>query len=251
MTAWADLTVLLESAPGEYSACVWNADGACVYGYHEDVARSAASLIKVPLSIAVLDAQPMIDLDERVTLNEADRVEGEGSFDRAPAGTTKTVCELIAHSLIESDNTASNLLIDRVGFDAVSRLAERVSRHTRLQRKFMDFDALVAGRDNLTTAVDMCAWFHHLRQPNYTFLLDVLEQALGDGKLEVGLPPGTRIAHKVGDLPGVEHNAGIVYAPRGLYIVAVLAVRLPDAQTGKQTIAATSRLIWNVMTNNE
>jgi beta-lactamase class A len=119
--------------------------------------------------------------------------------------------------------------------------------HTRLRRQFMDYVALAAGRDNTTTAAEMCALLDRLRQPQYASLLALLRRAVGDGKLEAGIPPGTPIAHKVGDLPGVEHDAGVIFAPNGPYIVAALSVNLPDIERGRQTIAAASRLVWQLM----
>jgi beta-lactamase class A len=245
---WHELNSLLDRAPGAYSVCVWDAAGQQIYAYSEQVVRSAASLIKVPLVMAVLDAvaegSVLCSLNTQLTLVEADRVEGPGGFDTAPAGTTKTVRQLIGHALRESDNTASNLLIDVVGFARVNHWLQARELRARLRRKFMDFDALAAGRDNITTARDMCAMLYQLQQPQYASLLEDLRSAVGDRKLEAGLPPNVSIAHKVGDLPGVEHDAGIVFGPHGAYIVAALGVDLPDVETGRRTIAAVSRMIW-------
>jgi beta-lactamase class A len=242
---WDKLTALLESAAGDYSLCVWRA-GAPVYGYREHVTRSAASLIKVPLAMAIVDAD--IDLDAVVRLQESDRVTGDGAFDRAPAGTTATLRDLVGYALTESDNTASNLLLDRIGVERVNVwLAER-GLATRLRRKFMDLESLRAGRDNTTTAADMCAIFDRLREARYVSLIDLLSHSVADGKLEAGLPPGVRLAHKVGDLPGVEHDAGIVFAPGSPYVIAALAVHVPDSAAGRGTIAEVSRLVWERVT---
>jgi beta-lactamase class A len=255
MTLWNEVTMLLDATPGDYSVCVWNARGQQVYGYREEVVRSAASLIKVPLALAIYaihETDLTAALDLSVTLAETDRVEGEGSLDNAPAGTTKTVRELVAHTLIESDNTAANLLIERIGFDPVNRFVEHLGLQTRLRRKFMDFAAMAAGSDNTTTAQEMCALFYHMVQhQRYAEVLDFLGQSVGQHKLEAGLPPGTQIAHKVGDLPGVEHDAGIIIAPSGPYIIAALSVDLPDVETGRATIAQVSGMIWALMTRDK
>ncbi len=243
-----ELTALLESAAGDYSLCVWR-DGAQVYGYREHVTRSAASLVKVPLALAIVDAG--IDLDAVVILREPDRVAGDGTFDRAPAGTSATVRELIGYALTESDNTASNLLIDRIGMDRVNAWLTQHGLATRLRRRFMDHESLRAGRDNTTTAADMCAILELLRESRYEWFIDLLSHSVADGKLEAGLPPGVRLAHKVGDLPSVEHDAGIVFAPGSPYVIAALAVDLPDSQSGRRALAAASRLVWRMMTMDD
>ena len=248
---WHKLDQLLHTAPGTYSVCVWDAAGRQRYSLHEHAVRSAASLIKVPLAIAVLDtivAQAAFGLDTPIMLREADRVDGTGGVDAAPAGTSKTVRELIGHALRESDNTASNLLIELVGIERVNGWLQAHGLHTRLRRKFMDFDALAAGRDNTTSASDMCAIMQHVVQhERYALLLHDLQRSVGNGKLEVGLPLGVPIAHKVGDLPGVEHDAGIVFTPRGVYIIAVLGVELPDVEGARRTIVEVSRVVWEMM----
>ncbi len=247
MSDWDKLTALLDDAPGDFSVCVSTATGERVYGYAEDVIWSAASLIKVPLAMALYDRLPGL-LDVPVVLVEADRVEGEGSFDAAPPGTVQTVRELVGHALMESDNTAANLLIDRIGFGTVNDWLATLGLQTRLQRKFMDFAALAAGRDNVTTAADMCSLFQRLTRPEYVALLDLLKRAVGNEKLEEGLPRGTAIAHKVGDLPQVEHDAGVIFAPGTPYIIAVLAANLQDAAAGRRTIARASQVVWAAMT---
>lgn len=247
MSTCRDLTGLLDSAPGDYSVAVMHSDGELIYGYADQFVRSAASLIKVPIAMSIIDAA--IDLDRIVTLTEADRVDGDGAFDQAPVGTQTTIRDLLAHSLIESDNTASNLLIDQIGMAGVNGWIDRIGlRHTRLRRAFMDFAALAAGRDNTTTAAEMCALFHRLLDPRYADLIQLLMRAVGDGKLEAGVPVGIPIAHKVGNLddPIVEHDAGIVFAPQP-YIVALLAVDPPSVEVGRQTLAQASRIIWEMM----
>lgn len=264
---WDDLDRLFTAAPGDYSAYVCNLRGAVHYAYRSDVVHPAASLVKVPLALTVNDyaRQGLLDLDQTVELTDAVRVEGEGTVDRAPAGMRWSYAALLYHMLHESDNTAGNLLIDRLdqiaapGMDLVNRWAEtHGARSTRLRRRFMDFVAAQSGRENLTTAADMCRVLRELipdkipalpTNPAYSpfRLLEHLINSAGQEKLVAGLPPGTHVAHKVGDLPGVEHDAGLVVTPKGLYIVALLASSLPDAVTGQRTLAAASRLIYERM----
>ncbi len=263
MTGWEALDQLLEHAPGDFSACVEYPDGRTVYSYAADVVRPAASLIKVPLAMALVaadrkrrDGGSGVDLDVIVTLREQDRVQEEGawegSFDVAPAGTARTRWELIDHALRESDNTAANLLIAAIGMDEVNRFLRTAPYHlvaTRLERRLIDFVSAVAGRENWTTAREMCILFRALLLPNTPFapLIPLLARSLYVDALVVGLPLGTRVAHKFGRLPGVEHDVGIVYAPDSPYVVALLSQNLPSSEQGKTTIGEASRLIYAQM----
>ena len=258
MSGWTRVAELLDAAPGDYAACVVNAEREIAFAYAADTVMPAASLIKVPLAMALVASgaggagEAASDLRTTVTLREEDRVEGVGAFDNAPAGTTRTLWELIGYALRESDNTAANLLIQAIGMDCVNRFLRSAPRNlplTRLQRRFMDLDAAARGNDNQTTAREMCILFHELLAPDrrYAGLVDYLAASPYDDKLVAGVPPGVGVAHKVGDLPGVEHDVGIVYAARQLYIVALLSADLPDAETGKRTLAKASRLIYDQM----
>lgn len=258
MSRWQILDRLLDAAPGEWSACVQMLDGTNVYGYAADIVRPSASLIKVPLAMALVAAHlrrraddDTLDLDGGEALHEEDRVEGEGAFEAAPAGTRRTRWELIGHMLRESDNTAGNLLIRAIGLDAVNHFMSGPPlelRITRLRRRFMDFAAAAAGYENLTTAREMCRIFAHLAaEPAYAPLLDWLAQSPYDERLVAGVPSGTLVAHKVGDLDGIEHDVGIVYAADAPYIVALLSTGLAVPGDGSRTIIEASRLIFRLM----
>jgi len=258
VSTWSDVERLLARAPGDYSVCVLDGERETLFTYAADAVRPAASLIKVPLAMALvtsdqarLRGETGVNLEATAILRDEDRVEGVGSFDSAPAGTRRTLWQLIGHALRESDNTAANLLIDAIGMQAVNHFLRRALGLpvTCLQRRFMDFAAAARGQENLTSAREMCMLFHALlaRDGRYDRLVEWLTATPYDDKIVAGVPAGTVVAHKVGDLPGVEHDAGIVYAPERLYVVALLSGDLPDAGTGKATLAEASRLIYQLL----
>lgn len=252
MSDWPELSQLFEQAPGNYSACVCQPDGRVIYAYAADAIVPAASLIKVPIAMAILSCAQgdcAIDLEHEVALREENRVAGDGCFDRAPAGTRRTMRELIAHMIRESDNTAGNLLIDTIGMLRVNEWmsASPYCLHaTRLQRHFMDVAAAAAGYENVTTAREMAGLFVSLLEQRAVFapILQWLVESPYNDKLVAGIPSQVVIAHKTGDLPGIEHDAGIVYAAPRPYIAVLMSTALPEPELGKTTLAAASRLIY-------
>jgi beta-lactamase class A len=115
----------------------------------------------------------------------------------------------------------------------------------------MDFAAAAAGEENLITAREMCRILTLLAaEPEYACLRDWLTQSPDDERLVAGVRTGTAVAHKAADLTGVEHDAGIVYAPRVPYIMTMLSVDLPAPGDGSRTIAGASRLIYTLMTGS-
>ena len=87
---------------------------------------------------------------------------------------------------------------------------------------------------NVTTPADMARLFHLLLDGAVVSpeasqeMLDLLAQQTITDRLPVLLPPGTRVAHKTGNLPGIVHDAGVIYAPAGPVIVAVLSEDAKD-----------------------
>ncbi|MEB3330276.1 MAG: serine hydrolase [Candidatus Sericytochromatia bacterium] len=192
----------------------------------------AASLIKVPLAIAAYQAASRGALD----LNEAVPVaplpgDDEREFDNlshAPAHVRHAWRKILDRSLTESDNAATNALIDRLGLDAIAPLCEALGLpQTGLRRRMLEPGARAAGRENHTTAVEMAVILGRLAEgallapPATAELLGLLGQQRSREKLAAGLPGGVPFAHKTGELPGHRHDAGLVGGDHGWVIVAL------------------------------
>ncbi|MGL4512646.1 MAG: serine hydrolase [Lacipirellulaceae bacterium] len=117
--------------------------------YLHDAARpmASASLIKFPVMLAAYDAAASgeLDLDKHVTLRDEDKVPGSGVLtDHFSAGVTMSVRDAIRLMIAYSDNTATNLVIDQVGIDAVNGLMDRLGcPGTRLNSKVFRRDTTV------------------------------------------------------------------------------------------------------------
>src|SRR5262249_37580257 len=166
-----------------------------------------ASLLKICIAVEVLRRADLghFSLDERLDTSSEPRVGGGGILDHLDASTRLTLRELCLLMLALSDNTAANFLLDLVGMGEVNEtLVQLALRHTRLARRFMDFAARAAGRDNLTTASDMVALLallHTNALPGAKELREwLLAQRVADD-LRAWLPPDTELAFKTGELP--------------------------------------------------
>lgn len=159
-------------------------------------------------------------------LHEVD--EGKISLDEPLGGSTVGA---LAQSMIEvSDNDAANLLIDRLGFENINAEAKRLSlKQTSLGRHMLDFEAQARGEDNYTSASDTVKLLSgiwngtDLSPQSREFALYALEHQQLNTKIPAALPPDVRVLHKTGELPGIEHDAGIVITPDGkVFAIAVL-----------------------------
>lgn len=220
---------------------------------HPDEIFPAASLAKVPILVEL--ARRLAEPDSpwnwetRLEVPEAARVASDGVLADLSPDLRPTVQD-VAHLMITiSDNTASNMLLDLLGMEAINATMRELGlRGTRLERRFIDFAARRAGRDNWTTAADMAQLFGHIYQgrvPERERLLKILLR-----QNDYRILPGywgeeEPFAHKTGGLEGIMHDAGILFrAPDNWQqplILAVLTSEQPDLPLTQLHLARAGR----------
>lgn len=153
--------------------------------------------------------------------------------------------------LVQSDNEAANRLLDLVGEARVNAtMASLGLVHTRMHNYFSPSRGPVDPGFNQTSPSDAATLLgllagDRLVSPSASQALRSLLQRTADGtKLARGLPPGTPLAHKSGWYSGVANDAGIVYAPRATYVVAVFTEGVGDPEAANQAIAAVGQAIF-------
>ncbi len=244
---------------GVYSAAAVELAGGCRWLLNPRPLRSASLIKLFVLAEAFRRAgRGELDLAERVPVPEEAKVGGAGRLETSPPGTVRTWHELAEAMIVESDNTATNIIIDRLGMESVNALAAALGcRDTVLRRKMMDFAAAAAGRENYTTPADVAAILAKLYRGECVSpeadaaMVAILLRQEDRCKLPLLLPAGTAVACKSGELEEAEHDAGIVYGPRGDYVLAVMSDGLADEARGREVIARLSRTVYDWMNNNK
>lgn len=227
---------------------------------HGSLPMRSASLIKLFIMMEAFgqinDGQ--LAAVETLAFAEQDRVAGAGVLQDLPAGTSRTILELIELMITESDNIATNLLIDRLGMERINARIRALGCHDSiLRRKMMDFDAAAAGLENLTSVMDVATVLAALHQgccldpASDRQMCDILERQTDRCKIPLLLPSGVVCKHKTGELPGAEHDAGIILAADSAYVLAIMSDNLPDPVRGCRTIAQISRAVYDCMNANE
>lgn len=216
-------------------------------GYQSKSSFPAASVVKIPILAACFSAaqEGRLRLGEKIALKGADKVLGSGLLKAQPNGSVWTVQQLMELMITQSDNTATNLLIQRLGFDALNRSFQQMGlAETRLSRKMMDFSKRKKGIENYTTARDIAVTLRklYLRQmvsPEVSErCLDLLKRQTLNDRIPARLPPGTVVAHKTGLEKGICHDSGIVFTPAGDFLICVLTrSRNKTSKPAKEFIA--------------
>lgn len=213
---------------GTYAVACASADGSWSVDVNGDKPFVSASIIKLAILGTLLDqAQSgVLSLDDSATVGPSDIVGGTGVIQASGAGGSYTYRQLAACMIQDSDNIATNLIIDAVGMPAVNEYARGIGlAETVLNRRMMDFSTDV---ENYTSANDVARMLQLIYQGKLVspdaseFALDLLKgQHDGAGLLE-GLPAGSVFAHKTGTLDGVFNDGGIVLASNP-YVMVVLS----------------------------
>jgi beta-lactamase class A len=197
----------------------------------------SASLIKILILVEAL-RQAQIDplmLEEMVPLHPESKTEGSGILKELPSVRSASLLDLLTLMIIVSDNTATNLCIDRLGMAAVNdTIATLGLKATVLQRKMMDKAARDRGLDNFTSAADIARVLELL--VTNTFLtpercaqaIGILERQQLNDRLPRLLPPAVKVAHKTGALPGLCHDAGILRWNSHQIVIAALTQGFPE-----------------------
>ena len=112
----------VRQTPGKVGVYYRPLDGEAV-GFNEDLPLIAASVIKLPVMVEAFRriGAGELDPDERVTVPPEAKLPSCGALTYLHDGLTVTVMDLITLMIILSDNTATNLLIDRLDMEAVNR----------------------------------------------------------------------------------------------------------------------------------
>ena len=252
-------------------------------GYNEDQLFPLASVVKVPILVAlVAEARAgRVDLGERVTLRHADRVAGSGVLQDLDEGLNPTLRDLAVLMITVSDNTATDLILERVPQARVERVMSEIGLESiRIPMKIRDLLAELVDMDAATpgtyeevrrrlrlsigsggraivpeqtdrgTPREICRLFELLESraildPDACAeILDICGRQKFSDRIPARLPAGVLTAHKTGGIRGVRNDAGVVYAPTGPHAMALFARELPDAALASRALADLSFAIY-------
>jgi beta-lactamase class A len=214
--------------------------------HHSEVQYSAASLIKLPILLeGFLQIQEgKLNPDEIITVPRTEKVGGAGILSHLSQQSKVTIHDLLTLMMIVSDNTAANLLFDRIGMSSIREMCKRIGlKETQLNRKMMDFDAMESGIDNRMCASDALSCLkamdtNDMWHPNSR---NSMLKMLHNQQLNQKLPAKINrdlifVANKTGELPGVEHDCAVLRYNEQTVYAAVLIDGLKENEAGSKML---------------
>jgi beta-lactamase class A len=216
---------------------------------------ATASMIKVPILVAFfqdVDAGK-IRLDEMLTMEEQDVVGEAGELQFQPIGSEFPAIEVATLMIIISDNTATNMLIRRLGgMEALNRRFQSWGlTTTRFNDLLPDLDGT-----NMSTPKELVELMVMVSQGNLISLrsrdrmLGIMQRTYTNTLLPQGLASDASIAHKTGDIGSLVGDVGIVDMPSGKrYAIASIVQRPHNDDRAQEVIRQISRTVYDYFDN--
>jgi beta-lactamase class A len=215
----------------------------------DDVFPQASSIKIAVLAELYRQAQQgKLKLTDMYTVKSSDLVVDSPIMNGLTPGVTQiTLRDLATMVVAVSDNSATNVLIDRVGMENVNSLLDSLGlTHTRLRRKMMDLKAAGEDRENISTPGEMMLLLESLyrgkvlNKPMTDDFLKFLSTKKMDSWISRDLPEDLKVADKPGSLEGVRNDSGVVFLQNRPYIVCVMTTYLHRERNGEEAISKIS-----------
>ncbi len=260
------LTALAEAHRGHATLAVKDLRTGETFSLRGDEVMPTASLIKFPVMIEAYrqSAEKTIDLDAMITLKKADRVPGSGLLTyHFSDGATFPLRDAIRLMIAFSDNTATNLVLDRVGIASTAETMVKLGcPNTKIHSKVFRRDTSVfpdrskqfgLGSTTADEMIHLLELMHKgelvSREASDAIRAHLLACDDRD-KFPKYLPTGTKIAFKTGSVDDIRTAAGIIETPTGPVAVCVLTRGNEDRRydpdnAGNVLCAEVARLVYH------
>lgn len=225
------------------------------YALRGDDVFPQASSIKVAVLVELYRQaqQGNLKLTDVYSVRASDLVADSSIMNGLTPGITQiTLRDLATMMVAVSDNSAANVLIDRVGMENVNaRLDSLGLSHTRLRRKMMDLKAAGEGRENVSTPNEMLTLLEEIYRGmvlNKELTEDFFKilTTPKDSWIPRDLPEGLKIANKPGSLEGVRNDCGIIFVDNRPFIICVMTTYLRRERDGEEAISKISLMTYRL-----
>jgi len=228
-----------EGLSGVYGLYVVDLTSGYSFGINENEKFTAASLIKLPAIAALynLSEEGGINLDDKYTLKDSDKLLGSGSLYAKPAGYEITWRNLVSLMGKQSDNTAFNIVRIKLGDSAVDNEAKKIGM------------TVTTIGDNETSPKDVGVFFEELWKGNVVNkkdkdeILSFMTDTIYEQWLTPGVPEGVKVSHKYGREVHVVNDAGIVMTDNP-YVVVILTKGVVEREAD-EVFPQLSQIIYN------
>jgi|ERR1700730_69783 len=239
-------------------------DGKAEWEFHADDAFHAASTMKIPVMIDLFDQEweGKLRLGDPISIHHEFRSIVDGSpFKLDPAddsefdlykakGQTRTLRQLCELMITVSSNVATNLIVEKLGVENIRATVKTLGADgVHVLRGVEDQKAFDKGLNNTVTARGLQILLAAIASGKAVSpeasrqMIEILERQRFNEGIPAGLPTGTRVAHKTGEITKIHHDAAIVFAPRP-FVLVILVRGIADKKESAVLIADIALLLY-------
>ena len=193
------------------------------YFYNENTYFTAASTIKVPVAMLYYDkiADGELNLSDTLIYNSDDYEAGDGSTAADySVGERIPISYLLEQTIVNSDNTALNILVNSIGYQ---NCKEELTKYSDIELMEEFYSSNVA---NVSYYYDVLQYLYQ-NADKYNELIEYMKISSGGGYLKANLPQ-YEVAHKYGSYDGYVHDYGIIYG-QNTYLIGVFTNGIANA----------------------
>src|SRR6266478_6218162 len=260
----ADILGRIQKSGADVGVALRTLDGKTEWFSRADDVFHAASTMKIPVMIElfVQVREGKLKLEDSLSIkNEFHSLVDGSIFTLDPAddsetdlykaaGQTRTLSQLCELMITVSSNLATNLLVERLGVDNIRATVHALHADgMNVLRGVEDNKAYEKGMNNTTTARGLLVLLEAIAKgqavdpDSSRQMVEILARQKFNEAIPAGLPAGTRVAHKTGELPKIHHDAAIVYAPRP-FVLVILVRGLAESKNSAALMADITRRIF-------
>jgi beta-lactamase class A len=168
-------------------------------------------------------------------------------------GEKRTLYTLVYDMIISSSNLATNMVIELVDARNVTQtMRELGAKHIQVLRGVEDSKAYQKGLNNITNAYDLMVIYEKMAKGEIVdsascqAMIKILLDQQFNEVIPAQLPKDVKVAHKTGNINGVQHDTGIVFLPNGKkYVLVLLSKNLVHEDQGIKAMAEVSKMIYD------
>ncbi len=234
----SEIENLTKDLRGSYGVYVFRLTDKKDYGFNEDKVFPAASLMKLPVMLALYQEaeKGKIDLETKYTLMEKDKRRGAGILQNKEAASSYTYRELAKLMGQYSDNTAFAIIRGVLSDEEIEKMiADLGMKNTSLK----DFE---------TTPEDIGIFFQRLYQGNILKdrnrdeILSFLTETAFENWIPQGVPDEIKVSHKIGQELGTFSDAGIIFTSRP-FILVIMSKNARQKEADEVLVEITKK-VW-------
>ena len=258
---------LIAASGADVAVAFRSLDGSRELFIDADAPFHAASTMKVPVMIELFRqaAAGQLSLDDPLPIKNEFHSIVDGSVFKLDVGDDsdaavyqaigktmplRQLCELM---ITVSSNFAANLLIERLGVENIRRTVTKLGADgMQVLRGVEDDKAFAKGMNNTTTARGLLVLMQKIATGQAVSpsadaqMAAILKRQHFNDAIPAGLPAGTIVGHKTGNITKIHNDAAIVYGPKP-YVLVVLVRGIQDEKASAALIASISREVWTAV----